>query len=78
MIEVKEVSFSYNGSKKQTLSNMNFKIEEGESVGIIGANGAGKSTMLKLLVGLELNYQGNIMIENLKVEKNIYRKYDKK
>ena len=56
MIEVKEVSFSYNGSKKQTLSNMNFKIENEESVGIIGANGAGKSTMLKLLVGLELNY----------------------
>ena len=69
MIEVKEVSFSYNGSKKQTLSNMNFKIEEGESVGIIGANGAGKSTILKLLVGLELNYQGNIMINNEKVEK---------
>ena len=69
MIEVKEVSFSYNGSKKQTLSNINFKIEDGESVGIIGANGAGKSTVLKLLVGLELNYQGNIMINNLKVEK---------
>lgn len=69
MIEVKEVSFSYNGSKKQTLSNMNFKIEDGKSVGIIGANGAGKSTMLKLLVGLELDYQGTIMIDNLKVEK---------
>ena len=69
MIEVKEVSFSYNGSKKQTLSNMNFKIENEESVGIIGANGAGKSTMLKLLVGLEINYQGNIMINNVKVEK---------
>ena len=36
MIEVKEVSFSYSGSKKQTLSNMNFKIENEESVGIIG------------------------------------------
>ena len=69
MIEVKEISFSYNGSKKQTLSNMNFKIENEESIGIIGANGAGKSTMLKLLVGLELNYQGNIMINNVKVEK---------
>ncbi len=69
MIELKEVSFSYNGSKRQTLSHMDFKIEEGESVGIIGANGAGKSTILKLLVGLELNYQGSIMINHLKVEK---------
>ena len=51
MIEVKKVSFSYNGSKKQTLSNMNFKIENEESVGIIGANGAGKSTFLKVLSG---------------------------
>lgn len=69
MIEVKEVSFSYNGSKKQTLSNININIEEGESVGIIGANGAGKSTILKLLVGLELDYKGEIIINGLKVEK---------
>ena len=69
MIEVKNVSFMYEGSNKNVLSNINFKINNNESVGIIGANGAGKSTILKLLVGLELQYQGEIHIDNLKVEK---------
>lgn len=69
MIEVKNVSFSYNGNIP-VLSNVNLKVEENESIGIIGANGVGKSTLLKLLVGLELGYQGEITINNLKVEKS--------
>ena len=69
MIELNNVCFSYN-NEKQTLSNINIKIEDNESVGIIGANGAGKSTFLKLLVGLELNYTGEINVNNLKVEKD--------
>lgn len=69
MIEVKDVSFSYD-KKTQVLSNISLKIEKNETVGIIGANGAGKSTILKMLVGLELGYQGEIIIDNVKVEKN--------
>lgn len=69
MIELKDVSFSYN-NKVQVLSNINLKVEDNESIGIIGANGVGKSTILKLLVGLELGYQGDIVVNNLKVEKN--------
>ncbi|MDO4943383.1 MAG: ATP-binding cassette domain-containing protein, partial [Lachnospiraceae bacterium] len=56
---MKDVSFSYN-NKNQVLSNLNFRIEENECVGIIGANGAGKSTILKLLTGLELDYNGEV------------------
>lgn len=69
MIEVKNVSFMYERGNKEVLSNINFKIDNNESVGIIGANGAEKSTILKLLVGLELQYQGEININDLKVEK---------
>lgn len=69
MIEVKNVSFMYERGNKEVLSNINFKIDNNESVGIIRANGAGKSTILKLLVGLELQYQGEININDLKVEK---------
>ena len=69
MIELSNVCFSYN-NEKQILSNINVKIEDNQSVGIIGANGAGKSTFLKLLVGLELNYTGEINVNNLKVEKD--------
>ena len=69
MIEVKNVNFKYSSSNKDTLSNIDLKINKDESVGIIGANGAGKSTILKLLVGLELQFQGEILINDLKVEK---------
>lgn len=69
MIEVKNINFKYSSSNKDTLSNIDLKINKDESVGIIGANGAGKSTILKLLVGLELQFQGEILINDLKVEK---------
>lgn len=78
MIEMKDVSFSYNNSKEQVLSDINFKIDNNESVGIIGANGAGKSTILKLLVGLELGYQGDVIVENLKVNKQNLQKVREK
>ena len=77
MIEIKNVSFSYS-NKVQVIHNISFKIDKNESVGIIGANGAGKSTILKLLVGLELGYDGKIAIENIEVEKRKINEIRKK
>ena len=77
MIKVRNVSFSYT-KNIEVLSNINFKIEDNESIGIIGANGVGKSTILKLLVGLELDYQGEINIDNLRVEKKNLNEIRKK
>ena len=69
MIELSNVCFSYN-NEKQILSNINVTIEDNQSIGTIGANGDANSTYLKLLVGLELNYTGEINVNNLKVEKD--------
>lgn len=77
MISFENVSFSYN-NKIEVISNMNFKINENENVGIIGANGAGKSTILKLLVGLETNFTGKILVDNLKVQKENINKIREK
>ena len=60
-IEMKNVRFSYDG-KTPVLSGIDFYASENESIGIIGANGAGKSTFLKLLVGLEPGFEGVLRI----------------
>ncbi len=59
-ITIENLNFSYCKSCPVVLSDINFSIDENETVGIIGANGVGKSTLLKLLIGLELDFSGRI------------------
>ncbi len=49
IIEFKNVSFSYQGSDKKVLDNLNIIIKPGEKVAFVGENGAGKTTLIKLL-----------------------------
>lgn len=67
MIEFQNVSFSYE-SGQPVVENLTFSIGKGESVGLIGANGAGKSTMMKLLLGL-LTGEGQISVAGLSMNK---------
>lgn len=67
MIELKHVSFSYEASG-QVLQDINLTIRRGETVGLIGANGAGKSTIMKLILGL-LSGEGQITVDGLTVNK---------
>lgn len=67
-IECKNVTFSYQKDKK-VLSNLCLLVERGESIGLIGANGVGKSTFLKLLVGLLTGYEGEILVQGQPVIK---------
>ena len=52
MIEVKNVWFSYETWDKFVLQDISFAVEQGEIVGVLGANGVGKTTLLKILAGL--------------------------
>lgn len=67
MIEFQNVSFSYD-KKTPVVKQIDLVIEKGETVGLIGANGAGKSTILKLLLGL-LSGEGTILVDGLPVKK---------
>lgn len=67
MIQFQNVSFSYDASHP-IVENLNFSIECGETVGLIGANGAGKSTIMKLLLGL-LDGEGSITVGGLSLNK---------
>lgn len=67
MIEFQNVSYAYEGTRP-VVDGLSFTIREGEAVGLIGANGAGKSTVLKLLVGL-ISGTGQIQVDNLPVNR---------
>ncbi len=67
MITFQNVSFSYDGAAP-AVECLDFSIREGESVGLIGANGAGKSTVMKLLLGL-LTGKGQITVDGLPVNR---------
>ena len=69
MIEFRNVSFSYD-KERQVLKEVSFSIGEGESVGLIGANGAGKSTIMKLLLGLLEPTDGSVLVKGTPVSKS--------
>ena len=67
MIEIKNVSKTYNG-KKKVLKNISFKIESGEIFAFIGHNGAGKTTMIKSIMGILDFEEGNILVDNKSIK----------
>lgn len=67
-IRVKNLSFSYT-KENQNLSDLNFTVESGKYVSIIGHNGSGKSTLAKLIIGLLEPSNGEIYIFDQKIDK---------
>lgn len=67
-IECNNISFSYENGK-EILKGVSFLVNRKETVGIIGANGVGKSTLLRILVGLELKFTGKAYVLGIPVEK---------
>lgn len=63
-IEFDKVSFKYPGSDHNTLNNVSLKINKGENIAIIGENGAGKTTIIKLLCGLYNATEGSVLVNN--------------
>lgn len=68
-IEFKDVEFSYPDSDNMTLKNISFKIAAGEKIAIVGDNGAGKTTIVKLLCGLYKPTKGDILIDGVSIDK---------
>lgn len=67
-LEFKNVYFKYPGAKEYMLKNINFRIEKGESVGIIGSSGSGKTTIINLLLRHIDPTKGSIMINGIDIK----------
>lgn len=64
-IEFQNVCFCYPGSEKEILQNLSFLLKAPNTYALVGENGAGKTTITKLLLGLYTNYTGKILINGL-------------
>jgi NHLM bacteriocin system ABC transporter ATP-binding protein len=64
-VEMKNVSFSYSSDSPQILHDIDFKAEPGQFVAIVGGSGSGKSTILRLLLGLETPDSGTVFYDGI-------------
>jgi ATP-binding cassette subfamily B protein len=74
-IEFRNVSFTYEGSDKPVLHNVSFKISADEKIALVGNNGAGKTTIVKLLCGLYSPTSGEILIDGKSINDIGVEKY---
>jgi ATP-binding cassette subfamily B protein len=68
-LEVKDLTFSYPGKSEPALKNISFRLERGRSMGIVGATGSGKTTLVELLCRLYPVEPGKILINGVSIEK---------
>ena len=69
MIDIKNLSKSYNKGNVKAVDNLNLHVNPGEIFGFIGPNGAGKTTTIKMMVGLLNPDVGNITLNGLNIQK---------
>ena len=72
-LEFSNVTFTYPGSTEKVLDGVSFTIKKGEKIVLVGINGAGKSTIIKLMLGFYHSYDGEI-----KINGKAYEEYDLK
>jgi ATP-binding cassette subfamily C protein LapB len=63
-IEFRDVSFSYPGQKAKALDKISFTIEEGERVAVLGRNGSGKSTIIRMALGIYEPTEGQVLVDD--------------
>ena len=63
-----EVSFAYPDVEKSTIKNLSFEIKAGEKIALVGNNGAGKTTIVKLLTGLYHQTSGEILVNGKSID----------
>ena len=67
-VEFDQVRFRYPGIERDSIQNLNLKIEPGETIALVGPNGAGKTTFVKLLAGLYQPNSGQILVGGTRID----------
>ena len=74
-IEFRNVSFKYPGSENYALRGVNMKFKVGKRLAVVGMNGSGKTTFIKLLCRLYDPTEGEILLNGIDIRKYSYREY---
>jgi ATP-binding cassette subfamily B protein len=74
-VEFRDVSFQYPGSDRYALRHVNMKFEIGKRLAVVGMNGSGKTTFIKLLCRLYDPTEGEILLNGIDIRKYNYREY---
>ena len=67
-VEFDNVSFCYKDSKEPVFSNLSFKVSPGETIAFVGASGAGKTTVLNLVIGFLQATKGRVLIDGTDIK----------
>lgn len=71
LLKIKQVDFQYSKDTNKILNALSLTVYKGEWLSIVGANGTGKSTLLKIIAGLEKAQRGSVFYEGKKVKKQL-------
>ena len=74
-LELKNISFSYEGSDKKVLNNVSITVRPGEKIALVGHNGAGKSTLVKLILRLYDPTEGEISLDGDNIKQLKLKEY---
>ncbi len=69
MLKLENIKFKYDNSNELILEGFNLELAEGETLAILGASGCGKSTILRIIAGLEIPQKGSVYINGVDVSK---------
>lgn len=76
-IEFRNVTYTYGGAEKPTLSKLSFTLHKGEKLALVGLNGAGKTTIVKLMCGLYDPTEGEILLNGINIKEYNREEYFK-
>ncbi len=76
--DFENVKFKYNNSEKNVLNNLNLHVKQGETIALVGESGAGKSTILNLVIGFNFATEGSVKVDGTDmrdIDLRTYRKH---
>ena len=70
ILKIENLSHSYNNGKQWAIKDINFEINSNGIIGLLGSNGAGKSTTMNIMCGVINQTMGNVYIDGVNIRKN--------